>query len=160
MSKEIPLSQGRVAIVDDEDYEWLSQWKWCILGHGKYAGRGERDGSGRQKSILMHREIMQTPQGQEVDHADGNHLNNVHANLRNCSHAENQCNQKPRVRNVTSHFKGVSKRRQKTSWLAQIRYQGQTIYLGTYALEEDAAHAYDAKAKELFGEFARVNFTE
>src|ERR1700757_2583296 len=91
--KTLPLTQGRVALVDDEDYDWLNQWKWSYSNHG-YARRGERLFSGSYKTvhILMHRAIMHAPDGVEVDHINHDSLDNQKVNLRLASHKQNSHN--------------------------------------------------------------------
>ena len=163
--KKIPLSRGRFALVDDEDYDWLMSWKWHLVvdrNNCAYAIRHTGTVNGERGIIRMHRLLMNTPSGMEVDHADGDGLNNQRNNLRNCSKAENQRNKK-RQANNTSGFKGVVidyenrlKRRKRIR--AKIGYNGKVILLGRFSTVVDAAKAYDAKAKELYGEFARLNF--
>lgn len=151
MAREIALTRGMVAIVDDADYDRLSAFKWRVCtGAGKhhYAARYERGAV-----VLMHRELMQAPRGTYVDHVDGDTLNNVCANLRVCSPAQNALNAMKRSNLSSSRFKGVT--------LLQGRYWGAVArgaYLGCFQTEVDAACAYDAYAREHFGEFARLNF--
>jgi hypothetical protein len=152
MSKIIPLTRGKETIVDDEDFEWLSQWKWIYLNSGD--GYAVRYSGG--KSILMHREIMKADDGTEVDHRFGNTLINQKYNLRICTHKDNMHNRKISKDN-TSGFKGVSLR-QSSRWYAHIRVNGKTRHLGSYLNKINAAHAYDEAAKKYFGEFARTNF--
>ena len=154
----IKLSQGKCAIVDDDMYEYLNQWKWHAI-KGKrtfYAVRNEKSGNGNG-TILMHRIILDAPQGMETDHINHNGLDNRKVNLRICTHRENLQNQRPR-RAGTSKYKGVS--RNKGSWTARIVYHGVRIYLGTCKSELIAARTYDATAKELFGAFAYPNFPD
>ncbi len=151
----IALSKGKFAIVDKADYEWLSQYKWCvsIAGTKMYACRRE-DG----KTILMHRFIMNAPQDLVVDHIDGNGLNDRRNNLRLCTPTQNRYN--CRVWTGTSKYKGVYRDRKSGKWVANICYKRRCIYLGAYDSEAEAARAYDRKAVELFGEFAYLNFPE
>src|ERR1043165_2122866 len=100
MTREIPLTQGYVALVDDCDYEWLSQWKWCA-----HVAKGGRTAYAfRAKGIAMHRVIMNAPEGMDVDHRDHNGLNNTRANLRICTHAENQRNMNHRTKKTGSIY--------------------------------------------------------
>ena len=153
--KEIKLTKGMVALVDDEDYEWLNQFKW-------YAGKGwntyyaSRNAKLNGKRILlnMHVAIMGTSTGL-VDHIDGDGLNNQRYNLRRCTRAQNGMNRSPN-KNSTSKYKGVYKAKGK--YVAAIAVNGTQAYLGTFTLDSDAAKAYDKAAKEHFGEFAYLNF--
>jgi hypothetical protein len=148
----IPLGDGYYAHVDAADYEWLSQWKWHM--QSGYAVRYEK-----KKLIYMHRQITGAPQGKVVDHKNRNRLDNTRINLRVCTHAENTQNAR-KIQGTHSRFKGVSYRKERDKYFAQIYQNGDQIYLGLFAQETDAARAYDCKAVELFGEFARVNFPE
>lgn len=151
--KEIKLTKGFVALVDDDDYEYLNQFKWCIKTWEKsrtqYAARYKKI-DGKYKVIPMHRMIMNTPIGMEVDHRDGNGLNNQKCNLRNCTHSDNMRNRKS-SRTGTSKYLGVS--------FAKIRgYEYITahcgkINLGYFKTEELAAKAYKDYAELIYGEF-------
>lgn len=156
--RHIPLTRGKYAIVDAADYEWLSPHKWFANGNeenGYYAARWLPD----HKLQLMHRAIMNPPEGMIVDHIDGQRHNNRRANLRVCTWKENVRNGKP-SRSSTSRFKGVYFATTLGKWVATIRCDGKKIYLGAFADEIEAAKAYDRKARELFGEFAYLNFPE
>ena len=162
--KTIELTQGQVALVDDEDFEWLSKWKWCADKTSRngnyYAARYPRKNENRSKKyIRMHREILGAKPCAQGDHRDGNGLNNCRDNLRVCTHAQNQQNKRISKKN-TSGFKGVHWHSLTGKWRAQIKANGKRMHLGLFANPVQAAHAYDAKAKELFGEFAKPNFTE
>jgi len=151
----IPLTQGKFAIVGAEDYEWLSQYKWCALkthNNKFYAVRRKNN-----KTIIMHRQIMNAPAGLVVDHIDGNSLNNRKTNLRICTQAQNIHNSQPR-RNRSSKYKGVFWDKVNKKWSTNIRKGDKRIYLGGFDDEIEAALAYDRKAAELFGEFAYLNF--
>src|SRR5712664_378293 len=146
----IPLTQGQNAIVDAEDFEWLSQWNWCVskIGNSFYAVRAN--------SILMHRKILHCRRSSEQgDHKNGNTLDNRKNNLRKCSNHQNTWNVGP-PKNNTSGFKGVSFRRD-IGWYARIRVNGERIWLGYFDSAEVAARAYDAAAKSYHGEFAHLN---
>lgn len=151
----IPLTQGKVAIVDAKDYHWLSKYKWYATKSGQrfYA---QRHKNGR--NISMHRMIMQAPKQMVVDHIDGNGLNNRRANLRLCSIPENLRNR--RSPGGTSKYKGVTFHKQRKKWRAVISSNRRHIHLGLFDDEIDAARAYDRKADELFGEFAYLNFPD
>lgn len=134
-----------LALVDDSDYEQLAQRKWYFLHD--YA---------ISDSVLMHRLIARPCQTQIIDHIDGNTLNNQRSNLRICSVAENLWNR--RATWSASGFKGVSRRnRDRSPWRASITKNGRAVHLGSFADPVDAAKAYDAAAKKLFGEFACTN---
>ncbi len=150
--KQIPLGDGFYAYVDAIDYGWLSRWTWHL--RDGYAVRYRR-----RKAIYMHREIMQPPKGKIVDHMNRNRLDNTRANLRVCTRPENARN-KGKLHATSSRFRGVSYRKCSGKWAARIRFKGKCIHLGYFTDEEEAARAYDRKAVELFGEFARLNFPE
>lgn len=150
--KEIPLTQGYVALVDDDDFEWLSQWKWCVLRtrNNIYAKRSS-------KGILMHREIV-CRHGlleETVDHVNHNGLDNRKSNLRPCSQSENQANR--RKIEGSSRFKGVHLEAYTGKWRAEIRCEGRHIRGPRFDSELEAAAWYDEKAYELFGNFALLN---
>lgn len=150
MTREIPLTQNKVALVDDEDYEWLIQRKW--LFDGRYASRK----SGIK--IYMHRLIMSAPKHLTVDHRNGNCLDNRRSNLRLATYSRNSANAKKRQ--GSSIYKGVTFYKRYSKWRAQICFEYKGISIGYFETEEEAARAYDAKAKELFGEFAYLNFPD
>lgn len=156
MTREIPLTQGKVALVDDDDYEWLMQFKWCI-SKGNYAVTPKSRKIGRG-NIPMHRMILNAPPHMEVDHRDCNTLNNQRDNIRLATHAQNQCNIKPYRKDKTSQYKGV--RRNRNRWQALIKVNQVTFLLGRFDDQEEAAKAYDQAAKLHFGEFAYLNFPE
>lgn len=146
--KEIQLTQGKVTQVDDEDFWWLSQYKWvasCERGRC-YAVRKDLGGSGR--NIRMHREIMKTPKHLDCDHIDHDCLNNQKSNLRNCTRSENMQN------SSKSTPKGVHWNRKRQYYQSSIRHNGENIHLGCFSTAEEAAAAYSFAAKVLFGEFA------
>lgn len=149
--KEIQLTRGRVALVDDEDYERLNQYKWCVLP-------GRRTIYARRKGnpSLMHHYIMGKIKGLEIDHINGNGLDNQKKNLRHCTHAENSRNSRSYTGN--SCYKGVSWKVRSETWIAQIKVNGKLIHLGTFSDEKKAALSYDKAARKHFGEFARCNF--
>ena len=156
--KKIPLTQGKAALVDDADYEWLNQWKWCAVKmcHFYYAVRHAKQDNARV--LYMHREIMSAPKGLDIDHIDHDGLNNQKINMRLCTRQQNCANKRKRDFTTSSKYKGVCYIRKNGLWLANISYNNKTMSLGHHAAEEDAARAYDKKAVELFGEFASTNF--
>jgi hypothetical protein len=149
----IGLTKGKYAIVDAADYEWLSQYTWhATCARGRYYAATVIDG----KSISMHRMIMNPPPGKVTDHADANGLNNRRANLRNCTPEQNRHNTRPRSK--ASPYIGVT--RCGNRYRAKITYQGQHIFLGSYETAIEAAKARDEKARDLFGEYAWLNFPD
>lgn len=162
--REIELTQGQVALVDDEDYDWLNQWKWCAhKDHSGnfYAVRNSTRKNGKRFIIRMHRQILKLEQedSHQTDHIDHNTLNNRQDNLRICTCRQNQMNQKIRS-NTTSKFKGVSWHKASKKWQAGMSIKGKTRNLGCWDTEEDAARAYDLIAIQEYGEFAHLNFEQ
>lgn len=157
--KYITLSRGLKTVVDDEDYEYLSKFKWyadkVYNGAGFVVRRDERI-NGKKKSYLMHRVIMGNPDGLEIDHLDHNGLNNCKCNLRRCTHSQNLMNQSQQQLK-SSQYKGVSWSKVCCKWHAYIKCKGKRYHLGYFTKQSDAAKAYNAAAKVLFGEFAYVN---
>lgn len=157
MVKEISLTQGKVAIVDDDMYDELNKFKWFVNSCG-YAARKVKVGL-KQRTVLMHRVIANTPDGFDTDHRNGNGLINTRDNLRTCTNSENQYN-KSKYANNTSGFKGVSWHKSTCKWQSNIQCRNKQIYIGLYDTAEEAARAYDSAAKELHGGFARLNFPD
>ena len=153
--RSIPLTQGKVAWVDQSDYTMLSRFRWHLHVQG-YAVRNTWT-VGRGGVSLMHRMVMLPSPAQVVDHANGNPLDNRRKNLRVCSQAENNGNLRRPATN-TSGFKGVSWFARGSRWVAHIRVNGRSTNLGYFDKAEDAARAYDEAAVLHRGEFARVNF--
>lgn len=163
--KHICLSQGKVAIVNNSDFVNLSRWKWNALRgrDGKfYAVRtSQKSESPIRKTIYMHRVILGVTRLVEVDHKDGDGLNNKRRNLRTATATQNRRNQGLERCNNTSGFKGVTWHKNRNKWQAQIGMGGRkrkVIYLGLYSAPREAAIAYDLAAKKLYGRFARLNF--
>lgn len=157
--KEIPLSQGKVAIVDDGDYEWLSQWKWCYENSG-YAVRSTSIKGGKSRGrVYMHKAVSGATADVEVDHINHVKLDNRRANLRQCTHAEN-CRNASMRRNNKSGYRGVCWHPGMKAWEASVRLNGKRYRFGYHATAADAAKAYDVGAKQLHGEFAHLNFPE
>jgi len=153
----MPLTQGLSAIVDASDYDrirTLGRWQAHDDGYNRYAIKNVWRAS-RTATIRMHTFITGWPY---VDHANGDGLDNRRANLRQATHAQNMAN-KRRYRNNTSGYKGVVLR-PNGRWWARIWLDSRMRSLGVYDTPEAAALAYDAAARSLFGEFARLNFPE
>lgn len=157
--REIPLTQGRVALVDDEDYEALvAMGSWCvqIAPYTAYAVRRDPSPDARAGKLLrMHSVLTGWPL---VDHRDGNGLNNQRQNLRPATKSQNLQNSRIHGRN-TSGYRGVSHDSDRAvAWHAYISIAGKRVSLGRYPTAIEAAHVYDAAAREHFGEYARPNF--
>ena len=155
--KEIQLTQGKVALVDDEDFHYLNQWNWAA-SKGKnyvwYAARKE----GRQR-INMHRQITNFPKNQIIDHRDRNGLNNQKSNLRICTIQQNNCNRRS-AKNSTSKYLGVCTLTHRGTFYYQagITYNKKKKLLYRGKSELKAAWLYDEAAIKLHGEFANLNF--
>jgi hypothetical protein len=152
--REIPLTQGLVTIVDREDYADLAQFRWFAHRHRPtgpyYASRH----AGHLRET-MHGRLMQPPPGFEVNHIDGNTLNNRRSNLRLATPHQSRCHRGKRRDNSTG-YKGVSRHRE--HYRATMRVEGRQIHLGVFPDAITAALAYDAAASAYHGEFARLNF--
>ena len=156
--KEIKLyNSNMVALVDDEDYALVAKYRWRLnQGYAYSVTQGSRKS---RKSIKMHRLVLNLTNPKiSVDHIDNNKLNNTKTNLRICTSSQNSRNTIKRS-NTKCRYKGVSydARRKKNPWYARIRYNYKYIHIGCFSSEEEAALAYNEKAKELFGEFANLN---
>lgn len=154
--KKIKLTKGQQALVDDNDFEYLNQYHWHAAPNrtktGFYAVRNSVSQSGTRLKIRMHREIMTVYDPKlEVDHVDGQGLNNQKHNLRVCSHSNNIKNQ--RKRKGSSKYRGV-KRHGDKYWRADIMCNYKRYFLGLFTTQEQAARAYRLAAKRLYGEFA------
>lgn len=148
--KEIQLTKGKVALVDDEDYEYLMQNSWCYQNPG-YAARR------RNKTIqLMHRIIMKAKKGEQVDHIDGNRLNNQRDNLRLVNNSQNSMNRSLQGNN-TSGYKGVSWSKEKRKWHSYITKNGKRTHIGYYACKHEAAKEHNKMALKVHGEYAKLN---
>ena len=159
---EISLTQGKVAIVDDEDFASVAMFKWfAVRGCGDtfYACRTINLTKLDKVRVAMHRAILAADDRLMVDHVNGNGLDNRRVNLRLCVNRLN-CRNRRGVANTSSRFKGVSWHRRMQKWTANIRDVDGQHWLGTFDSEEDAARSYDAAARERFGDFARLNFPE
>ena len=159
MTKEIRLTQGKVALVDDVLFGWLNQFKWFFRKDGYVAKSIYNKLTGERKQIRMHREIMNFPDGMEIDHINGDKLDNRRENLRICTMGQNRAN-RGLQRNSSSGYKGVYFEEARNKWRAQIEINNRRLHLGYFNNAEKAAFAYDTAAKKYFGEFAKLNFPE
>jgi hypothetical protein len=160
--RRIPLTRGRFAIVDVGDYERLSKYKWFAAKNGRsiYARRTVMPNDGRRSNcnIKMHRQILDIPEGKFVDHINHNGLDNRKANLRIVTKMQNNWNRRKRLGIYSSQYKGVTLLKRRGKWQSRIVYKDKEIFIGNFDDEASAARAYDAKAREVYGEFAALNF--
>jgi HNH endonuclease/AP2 domain len=174
--KEIQLTNySKTALVEDEDFEVISQYKWYAwvkrYHDGKinveYAFRSIKLPNGKRSTISMHRTIMGLKHADleidhylEIDHINTDGLDNRRSNLRIVTKRENYANSRKQPflhgKPTSSQYKGVSWNKKRLCWTAQA----QNIHIGSFASEEEAARAYDETAIQLYGEFARLNFPE
>ena len=154
--KEISLPQGKIAIVDDWNYERLSNYTWLISTNGSKSTYYAIHQISRNNCIWMHHLILPPPPGFEIDHRDGNGWNNQQDNLRICTHSQNLMNQKPQLE-TSSIYKGVIWDKQTNKWRARIVLNRRNTHLGRFKSEKEAALAYNCAALQHFGEFARLN---
>lgn len=167
--KKIALGNARFTLVDDEDFDWLNQWKWhyCKSGSGKV---GYARNWNKGNPIRMHRLIMGDPDGKQIDHINGDGLDNQRKNLRTATASQNNMNRKQH--NNQHGFKGIyfyntrryyNKKTTRTTnpknWKARIKINRKFIHLGSYSTKEEAAKSYDRATKKYFGEFAHTNFS-
>lgn len=154
----IPLTQGKVAVIDFADFEKVRPHKWhAVFDREKwYAARKFRDSVGEWKNERMH--VFLCPRIGPIDHRDLDGLNNRRDNLRAATKSQNAANSRKR-KNCSSQYKGVVWHKAAKKWLAQIRHCHKNIYLGLFDDESDAAKAYDTVAKQLHKTFARLNFS-
>lgn len=152
--KKLKLPGDQVCLVDTEDFELVSKYKWTLLNSNGFYARTGTSGN----SLLMHRLILKAPKNMIVDHVNHNGLDNRKKNLRICSHIENCRNQKKRA-DSTYNFKGIqrTKNKKKEVWFSRIKHNGKEIYLGVFNSEIKAARAYNKAAKKYHGRFAYLN---
>lgn len=158
--KEIILTQGQFALVDDEDFEEISKYKWSAAkDKERYVAHRNSlssEGNGKRRTMLMHRVIMKAPKGKDVDHINRNTLDNRKENLRVCTHAENMRNQKVKYDGFTG-FKGVVWNKRNQKYMGQIKFNGKRIHLGYSVDKQELARRYNIAAKKYFGKFALLN---
>lgn len=154
----VPLTKGLFALVDDCDMPIVDQWYWTSLlrpGRSHYAFRRQNG-----VTIYLHRFIMNAPTGMEVDHRDGNGWDCRRLNLRLCTHGQNQHNYSKCSRPTTSIFKGVHFCASEQMWIARLKLNGVSRFIGKFESETEAAMAYDAASIVTFGQFAKPNMAQ
>jgi hypothetical protein len=159
--RRIPLSKGKFAIVDPEDHERLSKYKWytCKRDNTYYAIRGKWSPVlKKRQTIAMHSEIIDVPEGLFVDHINHNGWDNRKANLRPATAADNARNSRYQKINTTSKYRGVWYNKQTRKWRAIIFVHQRSIHLGYFENQIQTAKAYDKAARKYYGEFAVLNF--
>jgi hypothetical protein len=164
--KTIPLTKGYKALVDKADYERLSQYKWyfCLKAKGDKTGYAIHDFRANpeiikkygSRHISMHRFLLNPKKDRNIDHINGDGLDNQRKNLRVCTQSQNAANMKKRITS-TNKYKGIEKSNFAERWFARIRVDGKRVYLGCYKTPEAAATAYNIAAIEHFGDFAWIN---
>lgn len=148
------LSKGYETIIDDDDYKYLNRFSW-YYAHG-YAVRTIYD-SGKPYQLRMHRLIIDTPDGLDTDHINGNRLDNRKINLRTATRSQNVANTFVKKQNK-SGYKGVSWKKSNKKWCAQIMYNNKVYHIGLFTDIKKAAKAYNNAAKKYFGEYAVLNY--
>lgn len=157
---KIPLTKGRYALIDQEDAERVSQYRWRVIQNKYVAGRKiqPRKRGVHCEEIRMHRLIVNAPKNMDVDHKDQDGFNNRKSNIRICTTAQNVAyRRKLNPKKFSSEYKGVFWNTYHKAWQASIKCLGKKFYLGRYKTPTEAALSYNKKAKELFGEFALIN---
>ena len=160
--RTIPLTRGKIAIVDNKDYAFLAQRSWCCGADGYVKSEeslGSKDGKRKRRTLLMHREIIRPKIGYEVDHINKDKLDNRRRNLRIATRSQN-CMNRESFSGASSRYKGVSWHRTSQKWAARIKKDGKTKWLGTFKSERAAARAFDDHVSKMHGKFAVRNFAK
>ena len=160
--RRIPLTQGKFAIVDPEDYDRLAKYKWFAMRsrRGFYAIRWVKTKNGRRKKIRMHRQVLNVHDDKLIDHKNHNGLDNRRENLRIVTNMQNSWNKRKQKGDYSSKYKGVSWAKRVGKWHTEIYCRGKKIFIGYFDDEKAAARAYDEKATRLYGEYAALNFPD
>lgn len=155
----IPLPGGWTAVIDEEDIAAISKYRWSATDGGGQYPYVTRSASrkGIRKHIKLHRVLINAPAGLEVDHINGNSLDNRKVNLRICSHAQNLMNIHNKSMRGVSGYKGVARVTRSAKWRAYIKPNNKQKHLGIFSTPEAAARAYNVAAREYFGEYAQLN---
>ena len=156
--KEIKLTQGKMTLVDDEDFERVNQFKWFAHwnGYNWYASRNIKHNT-KRTTISLHREILKIQKKEMIDHRNGNSLDNRKSNLRFATRNQNMHNRKNPQKNNKLGIKGVSWLKKAGKFHAQIKVANKNIHLGLFNVLGDADSAYRKAEEKYFGEFARCN---
>jgi hypothetical protein len=154
--KLLPLTNGQFTKVDDDIYEQAKHYTWRVSERG-YVNRNEMKKGRVQKTIYLHKLVCPSPKGMKTDHHNGDKLDNQRSNLRVCTQRQNTQN-KSRQSNAQSVYKGIYPHSENGTWIAQIKVKNKQVYLGSFPDEHTAGLAYDLWAKDLYGEFAKLNF--
>jgi len=146
--KTIQLANNKgMVMVDEEDFERVNQYSWCLNGKGYVNG-----------SVgFLHRFIMNTPKGMCVDHINHNTLDNQKHNLRLVTYSQNNMNRRKNSKKETSLYKGVCYNKHRNKWRCCIKLNGKSKEIGSFTTEEQSALAYNDAAKQYHGEFALLN---
>lgn len=160
---KIPLTKGYSTVIDDNDYEIVKNHNWIVFSPKNhfYAATTIKTLNGKYKLILMHRLLLNFPKGKQIDHIDGDGLNNCRNNLRECTFSQNIRNSTKQTtygnKPTTSKYKGVNYDYKSKKWVAHIYQHPKLIHLGRFDCEIEAALAYNEAAKKIFNSFARLN---
>jgi len=149
---EMSLTRGKVTLIDKVDLAAALTYRW----HAHFDGAYWSVASHAHPTLYLHRLLLNAPEDRYVDHINGDGLDNRRVNIRLATNGQNQWNSRKRL-GTTSCYKGVHFRKDRARWYARIKYCQRSYHIGTFESERDAAHAYNMKARELFGEFARLN---
>lgn len=154
----IPLNHGKFAVIDEIDAPLVCHHNWSVQSGGTAGRRRLPDDPPGTPIVVLYRLILGARDGEQVDHADRDRLNNRRANIRLCNGTQNGANR--RLNRTSTGFRGVDRPSYISGWRARIKAHGKSRHLGIYPTPEEAARAYDAAATEAFGEFASLNFPD